>query len=285
MRGIFLFAATFLVAVLAAGCSSMNSSTPVNNSSPPSIPNATITGQYDLTLTSMNGHGTTNIYTSFTQMGATFTGTGNTLACPSNDPSKCQGQDASGVSITPNGTVSGTNVTIVISIPTTAGADTVTMTGTTTSPATGPANETNFAGTYADTVGDSGTWTAVPANPQVSSSPSVTTFSGTFNSTAKPLLIAPTIVMNLGEGASSDLTGNATVTNSPCISSLSLSGQAIGAAFSLSDPANKASLIVLPVSLGSNNFNFSYKFDSTAPSCAGDFGLGVLTSNYSPWDY
>jgi hypothetical protein len=39
MRGIFLFA------VLAAGCGSMNSSTPVNNPTPPqSIPNATITG-------------------------------------------------------------------------------------------------------------------------------------------------------------------------------------------------------------------------------------------------
>ena len=39
-----------------------------------SIPNATITGQYDLILTSMNGHGTTNIYTSFTETGASLTG-------------------------------------------------------------------------------------------------------------------------------------------------------------------------------------------------------------------
>lgn len=267
----------FLLAVLAVGCGSMNS-TPVNNPTPSaSIPNASITGQYDLILTSMNGHGTTNIYTSFTGTGASFTGAGNTLACLSNDPSQCQGQDASGVSITPNGTVSGTNVTIVISIPTTAGADTVTMTGT----ATGK----NLAGTYADTVSDSGTWTAAPASPLVAPR-SVVNLSGTFHSTVNPLLIAPSILMQLGQGvASSDLTGNATITNSPCISSLSLSGQAIDDAFSLSDAANKVSLIVLPVSLGSNHFNFSYKFDSTAPRCAGDLGLGVLTTNSSPFDY
>jgi hypothetical protein len=275
MRALCLFA------VLLAGCGSMNnSSAPANNSNPQVVPNATITGPYDLILTAMNGHGTTNIYTQFTQTGATFTGTGGTLACQSNDPSQCQGQDASGVSITPNGTVSGANVTIVISLPATSGADTVTMTGT----ATG----TSLAGTYTGTVSDSGTWTAVPANPQFSPMPNVTTYSGTFNSTANPLPIGPTILMQLGLGggpSSFDLTGNATITNSPCISSLSLSGQAIGDAFSASDATKKASLIVLPVSPGSNNFNFSYKFDSTAPSCAGDFGVGALMSNYSPWDY
>jgi hypothetical protein len=70
-----------------------------------------------------------------------------------------------------------------------------------------------------------------------------------------PLLIAPSILMKLGEGASSDLTGNAAVTNSPCISSLSLSGRAIADAFSVSDAANEASLIVLPVA-GLEQFQF-----------------------------
>ena len=127
LRHYLCFAEVILTTVLSVGCGGMNSTqvTPAE-----SIPNATITGQYDLILTSMNGHGTTNIYTSFTETGASLTGAGNTVACPSNNPSQCQGQDASGVSITPNGTVSGTDVTIVISIPTTAKADTVTMTGT-----------------------------------------------------------------------------------------------------------------------------------------------------------
>ena len=73
--------------VLLAGCGSKNSSSPVNNSQ--SIPNATITGPYDLILTAMNGHDLMNICASFTQTGASFTGAGNTLACPSNDPSQC----------------------------------------------------------------------------------------------------------------------------------------------------------------------------------------------------
>jgi len=256
MRGIFLFA------VLAMGCGSTNSSTPT-----PSIQNASVTGPYNLVLTSINGHGTTNIYTGFTQTGTSFTGTGNTLACPANDVSQCQGQDASGISITPSGTVSGADLRIVISVPTTSVVDTVTMTGT----ATG----TNLAGTYADSLGDTGTWTA-SASGSLSGN-----YSGTFNSTSNPLLIAPTILMTLAQDASFHLTGTAMIMSSPCISSLALSGQAIGGAFSLTDAASKAHIIALPTNSG---FSFRYNFDPTAPSCAGDFGRGTVT-NQDPWGY
>jgi hypothetical protein len=256
MRGIFLFA------VLAAGCGSTNSSTPT-----PSIQDASVTGPYNLVLTSINGHGTTNIYTGFTQTRTTFTGAGSTLACPSNDVSQCQGQDASGISITPSGMVSGANVSIVISVPTTSVVDTVTMTGT----ATG----TNLAGTYTDSLSDAGTWTASAAGSLSGN------YSGTFNSTSNPLAIAPTILMTLAQDASFHLTGTAMIMSSPCISSLALSGQAIGGAFSLTDAASKAHIIALPTNSG---FTFSYNFDPTAPSCAGDFGLGTVT-NQNPWGY
>jgi hypothetical protein len=179
--------------------------------------------------------------------------------------------------ITPSGTVSGANVTIVISVSTTAGTDTVTMTGT--------AKGTNLAGIYADSLSDSGVWTASTVLRPFGPPPSVVDYSGTFNSTANPLLIQPTIFIELGQGTSSDLTGKATITNSPCISSLSLSGQAIGDAFSASDATSKANLIAVPASPGSDNLNFSYKFDSIAPSCPGDFGRGLITINSSPWDY
>jgi hypothetical protein len=239
-----------------------------------------VTGQYNLVLTSTKGQGTTNIYTDFTQTGTTFTGTANTLVCPSNDLSQCKGGDAPVISITPSGTVSGANVTIAISFPSTAGADTVTMVGS----ATG----TSLAGTYTDSLGDSGTWTASTAIHPFGPPPSVYDYSGTFNSTANPLLIAPTISIELGQDASSNLTGRATIMNSPCISSLTLSGQAIGDAFSLTDAGSKASIIALPtvptLPTG-NSFNFSYKFEPTAASCAGDFGRGVLTINRQPWDY
>jgi hypothetical protein len=82
--------------------------------------------------------------------------------------------------------------------------------------------------------------------------------------------------------ASFNLSGTATVTNSPCISPLTLSGQAIGEAFRLTDAASKAVIIALPTG---NNFTFSYNFDPTATSCAGDFGRGEVTTNQSPWDY
>jgi hypothetical protein len=260
MRGIFLFA------VLAAGFGSMQTSTlsPAN----PAVQDAEVTGQYNLMLKSTNGLGTTDIYANFTQAGKTLVGAANTLVCPSNDLSQCQGQDASGVSITPSGMVSGANVTIVISVPTTAMANTVTMTGT----ATG----TNLAGTYIDGLGDAGTWTASAASSLSGS------YSGTFNSAPDPPPIAPTILITLTQDSSFNLIGTAAIMSSPCIGSLSLSGQAIGGAFRLTDTAHKERILVLPAG---NSFTFSYKFEPTAASCAGDSGRGVLTINSSPWDY
>jgi hypothetical protein len=248
---------------------------------PPTTPagqNVSVTGQYNLVLTSTNGQGTTNIYTDFTQTGTTFTGAANTLVCPSNDLSKCNTQV---ISIAPSGTMSGTNVTIVISFPTTTGTDTVTMVGS--------ATETRVTGTYTDSLGDSGTWTASKAIHPFGPPPNVNDYSGPFNSTSHPLLIPSTILIELGQDASSpassNLTGSATIMNSPCISSLTLSGQAIGDAFSLTDTTYKVSIIALPTLSDGDSFTFSYKFEPTAPICAGDFGRGVLGINRSPWGY
>jgi hypothetical protein len=251
-----------LFALLAAGCGGgyLKTSNPMS----PATQNASVTGQYNLALTSTNGHGATNIYTDFAQAGTTFMGAANTLVCPSNDLSQCKGNDAS---ITPSGTVSGANVTMMISFPSTAGADTVTMVGT----ATG----TNLAGTYTDSLGDAGTWTASTASPFSG------TFSGTFNSTSNPLPIDPTILFTLSQDASFNLTGSATIMNSPCISSLTLSGRAIGGAFSLADAGNEAVITALP---GVNSLNFNYNFKPTAANCAGDVGRGTVTTK-GPFDY
>jgi hypothetical protein len=253
-----------LLALLAAGCGSVKTPTPTA----PVAQDANVIGQYDLVLTSTNGHGTTNIYTNFRQTGTTFAGAANTLVCPSNDLSQCFGNDAPVTSVTPSGTVSGLNVAMTIIFPNMAGADTISMVGT----ATG----TNLAGTYTDSRGDHGTWTGTAANSLGAS------YSGTFNSTSNPLPVAPSISITLAQDASFNLSGTATVTNSPCISSLTLSGQAIGEAFSLTDAASKAVIIALPTG---DNFTFSYNFDPTATSCAGDFGRGEVTTNQSPWDY
>jgi hypothetical protein len=149
----------------------------------------------------------------------------------------------------------------------------------------GSAKGTSFAGTYTDSLGDSGAWTASTAIHPFGPPPGVNDYSGTFNSTSNPLLIPPTILVELGQDASSKLTGSANIMNSPCISSLTLSGQAIGDAFTLTDAASKASIIALPTLPPGNSFNFSYKFEPTAPSCAGDFGRGRVTIQSSPFDY
>jgi hypothetical protein len=263
-----------------AGCGGGSLAPPMTPTTPVAQ-NARVTGQYNLVLTSTNGQGTTNIYTDFTQTGTTFAGAANTLVCPSNDSSQCKGDDASAISIAPSGTVSAANVTIVISFPSAVGPDTVTMVGS----ATG----TNLNGTYTDSLGGSGTWTASTAVHPLGPPPGVYDYSGTFNSTSNPLLIAPTIFVELGQDArspaSSNVTGKATIMHSPCISSLTLSGQAIGDAFSLTDAASTASIIAVPTLPAGNDFTFSYKFEPTAPSCAGDSGRGVLTISRQPWDY
>jgi hypothetical protein len=278
------FALVVVAAVTAGGCGGGPTSSFTPGSSPPAAQNASVTGQYNLVLTSTNGHGTTNVYTNFAQTGTTFTGAANTLVCPSNDLSQCKGDDAPASSIAPNGTIRGTSVTITISFPSMAGADTITMVGV--------ATRTDLAGTYTDSLGDAGTWTASAAVHPFGPPPGVYDYSGTFNSTSNPLLIAPSIFIELGRdassNASSDLTGRATIMNSPCISSLTLSGQSIGDAFSVSDAASKVLIIALPAQptlATGNSFTFSYKFEPTAANCAGDFGRGVVTIKPSPFDY
>ena len=262
-----------------AGCGS--GSQPPAPGPTPIVPNIVISGQYNLLLTSKDGQTTTNIYANFTPTGAGFVGAGNTLVCPRNDSSQCKGGGAPGISIVPSGTVKGTNVSIAISFPTGGTSDTVTMVGS--------ATMAGLSGTYSDTLGDSGSWTASVAIYPFGPPGSVYDYAGSFNSTPNPLLIAPTISLELGRDpvtqTASNVAGKATVTNSPCISSLTLSGQAIGDALSLTDTVNNASVLALPNSPGTSSFNFSYKFDSDAPACAGDFGRGTLTINLPGWDY
>jgi hypothetical protein len=276
-----------LFAWLVAGCGGARipAPAPTTPNPTPVVPDASVSGQYNLVLTSTNGQGATNIYTNFTQTGKTFAGAANTLVCPSNNLSQCMGSDPSVVSITPSGTVSGANVSMMISFPSTAGINTFTMVGT----ATGPG--TNLAGTYTDSSGDAGTWTASTAIYPFGTPSAGYYYSGTLNSTLNPLMIVPTISIELlGRGTGSDLTGSATIMNSPCISSLSLSGQAIGDALVVTDATSKVRILALPTQPTlptGNSFNFSYQFEPTAPSCPGDFGRGVLTLTAAVgwWDY
>jgi hypothetical protein len=275
---------TALALSFSTGCGSTTTSATNSPGGQPSQPTQsllTFSGQYDLVLTSTSGRGTTTIYTNFAQTGGTFTGAPNTLVCPSNNLSQCKGLDFPVTSISPSGTISGKDITIVLSYPAMAGVDTVTMAGS----ATG----TSLAGTFSDSLGDSGTWTASTALRPIPSFPAVYHYTGTFNSASDPLLISPTIHLELGRDTNFKpdffVQARATILNSPCISSLALSGQAIGDAVSLTDTVSKASIIALPIPRVANSFTFNYRFESTAPSCAGDFGSGQLTMDPQPWDY
>lgn len=257
---LILLATAFL-----AGCGGGSSMSQMTTATP----NASVAGPYNVVLTSTAGNETTSIYANFTQTGGTFTGDANTLLCPSNSPAQCIHG-----SVSVNGTVSGTAVKVVVSFPSQAGTTTVNLVGSATG--TGGLN-----GSYSDSLGGAGAWTATAA----AIFPSVSNFTGTFNSTSRPLTIPPSISVNLNSQANFSFTGTASVGNWSCVTSLTLSGQAVGNALSLTDAANKVDIIALPSLPSGNSFNFSYKFEPTAASCPGDNGSGMLTITSSPWDY
>src|SRR5258706_4662547 len=76
-----------------AGCGG-GSRAPLTTPVAPSTPaaqNASVSGQYNMVLSSSKGQGTTNVYTKFTPTGTTFSGTAKTLVCASNDFFQLQG--------------------------------------------------------------------------------------------------------------------------------------------------------------------------------------------------
>jgi len=263
-----------LLAVMAGCGGGYGGETTLQNPPPnPGSQNVGINGRYNLVLTSANGQApkTINVYTDFVQTEGTLEAAATTLICPSNNVSQCVD-----VSIAPTGTVNGANVTIVISFQDPAGADTVTLVGT--------GQGKSLTGTYSDTLGRSGTWTASTAVLPFPSPPNPYDYTGTFNSTSDPLPIPPKISLALALDSPTNLAGSATIMNWPCAASLTLEGQALGDAFTVTDAANKVRLIALPTPPNSGGFTFNYKFEPAAPSCAGNFGLGDL-SVINVWDY
>jgi hypothetical protein len=225
--------------------------------------NATVSGAYTVVATSTKNNAVTNVYVNVAmQSGASLAGTSNTLVCPGNVVTNCIGNDLPASAVTFVGTVSGNSVQINLSYPDTQGTDTITLTGA--------VSGTSISGTYTDSQGDAGTWTAAQ-----SSSPAGT-LSGTINSSLNPMTIPPTITVVTAQGQDSALTGTATLQNWTCFASLNFSsGLAIGGAFTLSDTTND--VVVVAVPSGTETFNITYQIGSYASVCAGDHGAGTLT--------
>jgi len=248
---------------LLAGCSQLDKALGIGGGGGGTPKNATVSGGYTIVANSTKNNGTTNVYVNVTmQSSASLSGTPNTLVCQENTVTNCVGNDPPAATDTFIGTVSGNSVQINLSYSNAQGNDTITLTGT--------VSGTSISGTYTDSQGDAGTWTATQ-----SSSPAGT-LSGTINSSLNPLTIPVTITMVTTEGQNSALAGTATLLHWTCFTSLNLStGLEIGGAFTLSDDTNHVVIIAVPS--GTKTFSVEYEVGSSAPACAGDRGTGTLT--------
>ena len=255
---------TFLVFVLfLTGCSNLDKALGIGGGGG-TPKNATVSGAYTVVATSTKSNGVANVYFNVSmQSGTSLAGTANTLVCLGNVVTNCIGNDPPASAVTFVGTVSGNSVQINLSYPDTQGTDTLTLTGT--------VSGTSMSGTYTDSQGDAGTWTATQSRAPAG------TLSGTINSTLNPLTSSPTLTVVTVEGQNSALTGTATVQNWTCFTSLNFStGLTIGGAFTLSDTTNDVVLVAVPS--GATTFNIAYQVGSSASVCAGDRGTGTLAT-------
>jgi len=237
-----------LLAVLIAGCGGAFS--------PPPPQNADISGQYSISATSAKNAGDRPIYTDLTKVSDTlFSGDGYTLVC---DPTCLGGGEGGKLSATVRGQA--VSMTVVILDVT------ISLTGT--------VSGTSMSGTYTDSTGDAGNWTATKAGPLTG------TYSGTgsVDSLAIPLGFTLTLVQQ----PDYSLKGSASVTNSPCFTAISFTyGRAVGGAFFVSDSAVSLDLNASPT--GNNTYRFD--FFTVVSSVGGDTspagpcppGSGTLT--------
>ena len=253
---------TFLVLVLfLTGCNNLDKVLGIGDGSG-TPKNATVSGAYTVVATSTKSNAVTNVYVNVAMTGTSLAGTSNTLVCLGNVVTNCIGNDPPASAATFVGTVSGNSVQINLSYPDTQGTDTITLTGV--------VSGTSISGTYTDSQGDAGSWTATQSSSPAGS------LSGTINSTLNPLTIPPTITVVTTEGQNYALAGTATVQNWTCFTSLNFpNGLAIGRAFTLSDTTND--VVIFAVPSGATTFNIAYRVGSSASVCAGDHGTGTLT--------
>ena len=244
-----------LCAFLAAGCSGAKNAGGTGGSPQ----NAAVSGPYSAVATSSKGNGATNVYANLSMQGSgSFSANADTLVCPANIPGNCIADNSPSLA----GTVNGNNLQITLQFTNASGPDTVTLKGT--------ISGTTLSGSYTDSQGDAGTWTATLSSSLTG------TYNGSVNSTPNPLQTAPTISAQITEGQNSALTGSAAVSNSPCYVSLDFSqGLAIGGAFTLTDTTKDVTIVGLPA--GSNTYNIYYQVGASAIACAGDYGTGTFT--------
>src|ERR1700739_1772374 len=118
--------------------------------------NATVSGAYTIVATSTKSNAVANVYVNVAMTGTSLAGTSNTLVCLGNVVTNCIGNDPPASADTFVGTVSGNSVQIKLSYPDTQGTDTISLTGA--------VSGTSMSGTYTDSQGDAGAWTATQSS-------------------------------------------------------------------------------------------------------------------------
>jgi hypothetical protein len=176
-------------------------------------PNADISGQYPILLTTTQNTipSLSSIQTNFIkQSDGVFKGDPDTYFCPGGLLS-CSGNTPLTAQVRLN------SVSIAVSPPGISGQKTITLTGT--------VSGSTMSGTYKDTDGDAGTWTATHVSP----------LTGTYIGTATDdgvSTIPLGVALMLVQQSDFSLTGGASITNSPCITQLNFTtGKAVGGSF------------------------------------------------------
>jgi hypothetical protein len=179
--------------------------------------NADISGQYPILMTT-----TQNTIPALSAIQTNFLKQSDGVFDGDPDTSYCPGGYLSCFGHTPlTATVRVSSVSMSALAPGLSGQKTITLTGTVSGSA--------MSGTYNDTDGDAGIWTATQAGP----------LTGTYIGTATDdgvSAIPLGVTMMLVQQSNFSLTGDASITNSPCITQLNFtSGKAVGASFYVDD--------------------------------------------------
>jgi hypothetical protein len=255
-----------VAALFLTGCGSNSGGNSVTGGGGGGDPLPAIEGKWTINSTSTEGHINSVLLVNLSNQGSGNFYAPQVVLCYNNPALTCYGSFAGNGSLSIQGTVTaqGDVSMSITSSPQDATGCTATYTGTL---AVG-----SISGTYTG-CGDAGTMTATL-------DPSVTgTYTGQLTSGANPGLLPFSISASITEAGDHSLTGSASITNSPCFTSLSFGPPsiAVGASVYLQDATHGITVITpLENPTVPSGINVVYTVEPTQ-YCGADYGSGTLT--------
>ena len=274
-RGIVVVVCLLLLAGCGVGGSKSNGPLP---GQPDPVPNADISGSWNLSLSFSNSGPGSTAYANymyaniFSQGGGGFYSTqANLIICVTKQQIQCQNDQPPGGSATFSATTSGNNVSIQVA-ETIAGIS-IPLTWNITGSVSGNAMQ----GSWTDEAGESGTWTATK----------VTSVAGTYIGVLKDDSSGNNypVTLVVQDQGNSQLNGSGMIQNNACFNNLNFSpgsfggNSSFGGAFEVTDNTDYApggvSLLVLPNS--GNQYLVYYSARSNTCQETGSVSAGTLT--------